>query len=344
MHDLESGGDPRDRVEHAARVAGRRQRRRQPEHDLGLDARLVQAGQRRASPRRRARARPCGPTPRPHRPVDAIARPDRAVGEADLAADRAPASAPTRRSCRSREHLVRALDVELRIGVGDRRELRAAVGGGEQPLDDPACVIAARAHRVRGTARRRRSTGSVGDDHAEERRRPAPSACRSGRATPAIAQPTSAADAAARDDGEHVRGRSTARAGWRGVAQGASAQYKAAMSHARRSRSPLAAAGAGRRTGRAPRSREDDPRRVPGRRNRASTRRRIDDNYSSMIAAAIFEPLYAYDYFARPAKLVPAAAESLPEVSAATSRSTRSGCARACASPTTRRSAASRAR
>jgi ABC-type transport system substrate-binding protein len=35
-----------------------------------------------------------------------------------------------------------------------------------------------------------------------------------------------------------------------------------------------------------------------------------------MIAAAIFEPLYTYDYFALPAKLVPAAAESLPEVSA----------------------------
>jgi ABC-type transport system substrate-binding protein len=42
----------------------------------------------------------------------------------------------------------------------------------------------------------------------------------------------------------------------------------------------------------------------------------IADNYSAMIAQAIFEPLYTYDYFARPAKLVPAAAEALPEVSA----------------------------
>jgi len=41
----------------------------------------------------------------------------------------------------------------------------------------------------------------------------------------------------------------------------------------------------------------------------------IADNYSSMIAAAIFEPLYTYDYFALPAKLVPAAAEALPDVS-----------------------------
>src|SRR5262245_41850736 len=42
----------------------------------------------------------------------------------------------------------------------------------------------------------------------------------------------------------------------------------------------------------------------------------LNDNYSSLIATAIFEPLYTYDYFARPAKLVPAAAEALPDVSA----------------------------
>ena len=42
----------------------------------------------------------------------------------------------------------------------------------------------------------------------------------------------------------------------------------------------------------------------------------LGDNYSSLVATAIFEPLLAYDYFARPAKLVPAAAEALPEVSA----------------------------
>ncbi len=42
----------------------------------------------------------------------------------------------------------------------------------------------------------------------------------------------------------------------------------------------------------------------------------ITDNYSSLIAAAIFEPLYTYDYFALPAKLVPAAADGMPEVSA----------------------------
>ena len=42
----------------------------------------------------------------------------------------------------------------------------------------------------------------------------------------------------------------------------------------------------------------------------------LGDNYSSLIATAIFEPLLSYDYFARPAKLVPAAAASLPEVSA----------------------------
>lgn len=42
----------------------------------------------------------------------------------------------------------------------------------------------------------------------------------------------------------------------------------------------------------------------------------IGDNYSTLVAIAIFEPLYTYDYFARPAKLVPAAADGMPQVSA----------------------------
>ena len=40
----------------------------------------------------------------------------------------------------------------------------------------------------------------------------------------------------------------------------------------------------------------------------------LADNYSSTIARAIFEPLYAYDYFGPPTKLVPAAAAALPEI------------------------------
>ena len=35
----------------------------------------------------------------------------------------------------------------------------------------------------------------------------------------------------------------------------------------------------------------------------------IADNYSAMIAQAIFEPLYTYDYLARPSKVVPLAAD-----------------------------------
>ena len=69
----------------------------------------------------------------------------------------------------------------------------------------------------------------------------------------------------------------------------------------------------------------------------------IADNYSSMIAAAIFEPLYTYDYFALPAKLVPAAADALPEVSAGSHDLHDPAEARGCTSPTIRRSAASRA-
>jgi len=40
----------------------------------------------------------------------------------------------------------------------------------------------------------------------------------------------------------------------------------------------------------------------------------LNDNYSSTIARAIFEPLYAYEYFGSPTKLVPAAAAALPEI------------------------------
>ncbi|MEP7328941.1 MAG: ABC transporter substrate-binding protein [Betaproteobacteria bacterium] len=41
---------------------------------------------------------------------------------------------------------------------------------------------------------------------------------------------------------------------------------------------------------------------------------RISDQYSSMVIEAIFERLLTYDYLARPAKLVPMAAQALPDV------------------------------
>jgi len=42
---------------------------------------------------------------------------------------------------------------------------------------------------------------------------------------------------------------------------------------------------------------------------------RVNDNYSSQVLRAVFECLLTYDYLARPVKLVPNTAESLPEVS-----------------------------
>ena len=42
---------------------------------------------------------------------------------------------------------------------------------------------------------------------------------------------------------------------------------------------------------------------------------KVTDNYSSQIIENVFERLLTYDYLARPAKLVPEAAETLPEVS-----------------------------
>src|SRR6185312_7238897 len=42
---------------------------------------------------------------------------------------------------------------------------------------------------------------------------------------------------------------------------------------------------------------------------------RVCDLYSNIVNEAIFERLLTYDYLARPAKLVPMTAESMPEVS-----------------------------
>src|SRR6476620_12133892 len=42
---------------------------------------------------------------------------------------------------------------------------------------------------------------------------------------------------------------------------------------------------------------------------------KISDYYSGSVIEAIFEPLLTYDYLARPAKLVPNVAESLPTIS-----------------------------
>src|SRR5438477_12338687 len=43
---------------------------------------------------------------------------------------------------------------------------------------------------------------------------------------------------------------------------------------------------------------------------------RVTDYYSGMIVEAIYDTLLSYDYLARPAKLVPRAAEAMPQVSA----------------------------
>jgi oligopeptide transport system substrate-binding protein len=42
----------------------------------------------------------------------------------------------------------------------------------------------------------------------------------------------------------------------------------------------------------------------------------VSDTYSYAVIGAIFDPLYAYDYFARPVRMVPNTAAALPEISA----------------------------
>src|ERR1044072_10046832 len=42
---------------------------------------------------------------------------------------------------------------------------------------------------------------------------------------------------------------------------------------------------------------------------------KVQDYYSQTVNEAIFDPLMTYDYLARPAKIVPRAAESMPAIS-----------------------------
>jgi ABC-type oligopeptide transport system substrate-binding subunit len=64
------------------------------------------------------------------------------------------------------------------------------------------------------------------------------------------------------------------------------------------------------------------------------------DAYSNYVNRAIFDPLYRYDYLARPYKLVPNTATGMPEISA-DGRRGRSTSARVSISPTTPSSRAS---
>src|SRR5437870_4619012 len=41
---------------------------------------------------------------------------------------------------------------------------------------------------------------------------------------------------------------------------------------------------------------------------------KVTDNYSNQVTQVVFERLLSYDYLARPMKLVPGAAEALPDV------------------------------
>jgi hypothetical protein len=91
LHDLEPRRHPLDRREHRQGVVGRRNRSGELEHDFRLDARLGEALQFQGCHPSGREMDGVRPDMRPHRLVDAIARPDRAVSEPDLAADPHPA-------------------------------------------------------------------------------------------------------------------------------------------------------------------------------------------------------------------------------------------------------------
>ena len=116
LHDLDGVRDPLDALEQDPPGLPSAARRLQAEADLGLDARLRQAGERHHATRCRRRADQRAVVDRaPDRLVDAVARPDAAVGEADLAADRFQ---PRQRGARA----ARALRSPLRGEPGSARE------------------------------------------------------------------------------------------------------------------------------------------------------------------------------------------------------------------------------
>jgi len=91
LHDFDAVGDPLDAAEQRLRVPGDRRARFEAEADFRLDARLDQPRKRHDCFIffRKNKSPIINSTP--HGLVDAIAFPERAVGEADLAADELPA-------------------------------------------------------------------------------------------------------------------------------------------------------------------------------------------------------------------------------------------------------------
>ncbi len=125
----------RPRRARASRIVGDRHGRRKPNTTSGSIRGCTNGAS--ASVARFATRMVDGVRPhvRPHRQVDAVARPDRAVREADLAADGSPAGRDA--PCLDlAQHRVARRDVEGRVARRDRRERRHAVVRGDQPVRD----------------------------------------------------------------------------------------------------------------------------------------------------------------------------------------------------------------
>jgi len=89
-------------------------------------ARLQEAGERQRRAAVFCAVNAVLPGMRPHRPVDAVARPDRAVGEADLAPDRPPALGAAA-ILDEREYVVGLSDTEVGPRGGERVDLSCRV-------------------------------------------------------------------------------------------------------------------------------------------------------------------------------------------------------------------------
>ncbi len=145
----------------------------------------------------------------------------------------------------------------------------------------------------------------------------------------------SKATSTTRSTGTHGPTMTSTASGASGEPMSAVPLVAAALARRRVRRYPAARAGAGE----VGRPGEGAARRRSRSRRRVSIRRRRPTIYSNYVERAIFEPLYRYDYLARPHKVVPNTAAAMPEISA-DGRSGRSASGRASTSPTIRRSRA----
>ena len=141
LHELEAVGDPADAAEEGGVAHSGRRGGGDAEDDLRLDPRLGEPGDLEAAFRGREVGDGGVEDVAPHRGGDAVARPDRRVGEADLAPDR-PLAAGFAQAAQAGGDAVGGGEVEA---FGERWGDRPA---GAEEVEQPPCGGVGIGHRV----------------------------------------------------------------------------------------------------------------------------------------------------------------------------------------------------